>query len=204
MGFIKDWTLNIVALVMFIIIIEILMPSGRMKKYISFVTGLILIIAIINPILKLVGNGKSLEDIQIFNSNSMDRMEIKINSDLLEKEKNKQIIEVYRKKIIKQLEDSLMKNGQIAEVKGDVIINEDYGSDSFGEIIRAYAEVTLKEKDDEVKPVDKVEKIVIGMDTDDKENLAVLDETLKKQLEDRVTVLFGIDRDKIAISRRMR
>lgn len=200
-SFMKDWVLNIAALVMFIVIVEMLMPSGKMKKYLSLVTGFVLIIAIINPFLKFIGSGAKLEDIQISNSNFIDKYEIEKNSSILKDEQNKQIIEVYRKKLIKQLEDNLSKNKDVAGVKGDVIINEDYNSENFGEILRVYAEITTDEGNNGVRPVAKVEKIEIG-NKDSKSNSSInMGSALKKQLEDRVTALFGIDRENIVISR---
>jgi stage III sporulation protein AF len=53
MVFLKEWILNIVTLSIFIILIEILIPSGKIKKVVNLVTGFILVIALINPILSL-------------------------------------------------------------------------------------------------------------------------------------------------------
>jgi stage III sporulation protein AF len=199
-SFLKDWVLNIAALVMFIVIVEMLMPSGRMKKYASLVTGFVLIIAIINPLLKLIGGGVKFEDIQITSSNYMDKLEIEKNSSLLEEEQNKQIIEIYRKKLIKQLEDKLSKTEGITEVKGDVIINEDLNSDSFGEIIRAYAEVTVDEGGDDIKPVTKIKKVVIGDNENTNTGKKEIDSALKKRLESKIKDLFGIDNERIVIT----
>lgn len=201
-NFLKDWIMNITVLVLFIVLIEMLMPSGRMKKYAGLVTGIILIIAIINPFLKLVGSKVDLSDIQAVNGNEIDRLEIEKNSKLLEGEQMRQITEVYRKKIIKQLEDNALKSKEVAEARGDVIINEDYNSASFGEIKRAYLEITLKGENTGIKPVAKVERIKIGEGGTKEEESASLDPMLKKQLEDRIAGLFNIDKENIIISRK--
>jgi len=201
LGFLKDWILNITALVLFLGIIEILMPSGRMKKYCGLVTGVILIIAIINPFLKLFSGNLNLEDIQISNSNSIDRMEIEKNSKLLRAEEMKQITEIYRKKIIRQLEDNAMKSKGVAEAKGDVIINEDYNSDTFGEIKRAYLEITTAGENNEIKPVVKVDQVIIGEERQQEESGSEVDPKLRKQLEDNIISLFSLDRENIIISK---
>lgn len=200
LGFLKDWILNITVLVLFIVVVEMLMPSGRMKKYCGLVTGVILIIAIINPFLKFFTGNMNLEDIQVTNSNYMDRLEIEKNSKLLKDEQMKQITEVYRKKIIRQLEDNAMKSKSVIEAKGDVIINEDYNSESFGEIKRAYLEITTAVDNTGIKPVARVEQVRIDKDDIHEKNSAHLDPGLKKQLEDRIGSMFNLDRENIIIS----
>ena len=199
--FLKDWILNITALVLFLVVIEILMPSGRMKKYCGLVTGVILIIAIINPFLKLFNGNLNLEDIQVSNSNTIDRLEIEKNSKLLKDEEMKQITEVYRKKIIRQLEDNAMKSKGVVEAKGDVIINEDYNSDTFGEVKRAYLEITIAGENDEISPVVKVDEVNIGKEKQQETSSSEVDPKLRKQLEDNIINLFSLDRENIIISK---
>ncbi len=198
--FLKGWIMNIAALVLFIVLVEMLLPSGRMKKYAGLVTGVILIIAIINPFIKLLGDKAKLEDIQVSNSNWMDRLEIEKNSKLLKDEQMKQITEVYRKKLIGQLEDNALKIKGVAGAKADVIINEDYNSDSFGEIKRAYLEITPAAENGDIKPVTRVERIKIGEGSVQNESGTPLDPALKKQLEDRIGSLFGLNSESIVIS----
>jgi stage III sporulation protein AF len=200
--FIKDWVLNIVTLVLFIVLIEIFVPSGRMRKYASLVTGFVLIIAIINPFLKLLGNKINLVDIQTVNSNFIDKAEIETNSKLLKDNQMKQIVEVYRKKIITQLEQSAKDTKGVVEAKADVIINEDYNSANFGEIKRAYLEINPDTENEGIKPVANVDKVNIGTGVDSKiADDEQLDPVIKKQLEDRIGNLFSIDQNSIVISR---
>lgn len=205
LGFLKDWILNIAALVLFIVIIEMLMPSGRMKKYCGLVTGVILIIAIINPFLKFFSGNLNFDDIQVTNSNFIDRLEIEKNSKLLKEEQMKQITEVYRKKIIKQLEDSARKSKGVYEAKGDVIINEDYNSESFGEIKRVYLEINTSGDKSDIRPVAKVEQVIIGKDMSEVEKstevqrYTEVDPKLRKQLEDDISTLFNVSKENIII-----
>jgi stage III sporulation protein AF len=203
-NFMKDWVLNIITLVLFIVMIEILLPSGKMKKYVNLVTGFILIIAIINPFLKLLGNKVSLADTQLSDSNYIDRLEIEKDSKLLKQEQMKQITEVYRKKIIKQLEQSAMDMEGIADAKADVIINEDYNSGTFGEIKRAYLEISLKSGDNVIKPVEKVQQVKIGNMNSVSKDEKKLDPVIKNKLEDKIVKLFNVDKENIVISQQTR
>ncbi|EHI99738.1 stage III sporulation protein AF [Clostridium sp. DL-VIII] len=53
----KSIVINLVTVLIFISAVELMAPDNKMKKYIKFVLGLILITAILNPILKFVSNG---------------------------------------------------------------------------------------------------------------------------------------------------
>ena len=54
----KGLVATLTAVLIFISAVEILAPDKKMKKYISFVLGLILISTILNPIVKFITNGE--------------------------------------------------------------------------------------------------------------------------------------------------
>lgn len=199
-AFIKEWVLNIVTLVLLIILIEMLLPSGRIKKYADLVTGFILIIAIINPFIGLIGGKFSLADSMAASGGFLDRAEIKKDSDLLEETQMKQIVEVYRKKIIARLEQTAMDTAGVAGARADVIINEDYDSENFGEIKRAYLEIEAGGDKDSVKPVSRIEKIRVGEAGQTAQTAGTLAPAVVKQLEDRIASLYGVDKSNIVIS----
>lgn len=49
----KEWILNICTAIFFTTAIEMILPSNSMKKYAKFILGLILIVVMVNPIVKL-------------------------------------------------------------------------------------------------------------------------------------------------------
>ncbi len=141
LAFTRQWVINIVALVLFIIMFEMLLPTGKMKKYINLVTGTILIIAIISPLTGLLGRNADISAFQVSNSNQLDKLEVEKDSKILKKEQMKQIVDVYRDKIIEQLEQNAKEVKGVKQAHADVIFNEDYNSKNFGEIKRAYIEI---------------------------------------------------------------
>lgn len=199
-GFIKDWVLDIVTIVLFIILVEMLIPSGRMKKYVSLVTGLIIIIVIINPFLGLLGGKTKLLDSMAVNSSFLDKTEIKKDRGLLKEEQMKQITEVYRKKIIVQLEQTAMDTEGVTGAKADVIINEDYNTDNFGEIKRVYLEISMNGDKDGIRPVSKVEKVETGSGKEQADTVEKPDDIVVKKLEERIGGLYGVDSGNIVIS----
>lgn len=199
-GFVKDWVLNIVTLVLFIVIIEMLVPSGRMKKYAGLVTGFILIIAIINPFIGLIGGKVNLMDSMTAGSDFLDKAEIQKDSSILEEQQMKQIVDVYRKKIIGQLEQSAMDTKGVTAAKADVIINEDYNNENFGQIKRAFLQIDDNADKSAVRPVSKIEKVNIDAESKTPEEHGKPDPALVKLLEDKISSLYGVDRGNIVIS----
>jgi len=52
-GWLRDWVISICTALFFIVAVEMILPDNSLKKYAKFVLGLILIIVVINPILRL-------------------------------------------------------------------------------------------------------------------------------------------------------
>ncbi|MEG6611872.1 stage III sporulation protein AF [Pseudoclostridium thermosuccinogenes] len=220
LAFLENWVFNIVILTILIILLEIILPSGKTRKFVKLISGFILIIALINPVLALFGKNFDFHGFEIAGSNYLDREEIVEKSRMLKESQMKEIAEVYRQKLIKQLEDrSEMLAGE-GRVTADVIINEDYTSESFGEIKRIYLYIGEAAKKDRIEPVAKVEKIEIskGSTTDldgaknDKNAVkdgsssgsgitgAEVDRELKKSLEEEISRVFHVDSENIVIS----
>jgi len=200
--FLKGWVLNIVGLAIFIVLLEILVPSGKTKKFINLVSGFVLIIAIITPFLNIARKGIDLKEFQIASSNFIDKREIENNSKILKEKQMRQITEVYRKKLIKQLEETTAEIEGVAGAKADVIINEDYNSDDFGEIKRVYLYLELSGDKQVIKPVSKIEKIEINGDDAVKSESKEVDSALKKKIESRINKILGVDEKNIVISLR--
>jgi len=163
--FLKEWCMNIATLVVFIVLLEMLLPSGKMKKMINLVSGLILVIALINPVLGFLQRGTELEVYHLSSSNFIDKKEIMANSQVLKEEQTRQITDLYRNKVISQVENLVRGVKGVLDVKADVIINDDYSDEKFGEIKRIYLELKLGEEEEKTKGIKKIksiDKVVVG------------------------------------------
>ncbi|MED2972610.1 stage III sporulation protein AF [Fictibacillus sp. B-59209] len=56
MNFLTDWISNIVLIILLAVIVDLLIPNSSFQKYIKMVVGLLLILAILNPMLKIAGS----------------------------------------------------------------------------------------------------------------------------------------------------
>lgn len=199
-NFLTNWVTNIIILAFCITILEILVPSGKVKKFVTLTAGFILIIAIIRPFLGFVENGIDLKEFQIASSNYIDKRNIQESSKVLEAKQIKQITEVYRNKLIEQIEASAGEIKELTRVKADVIINEDYASENFGEIRRVYLTIGTEETEGEINPVISVEKIEISTDEMDQKPGMEVDEKIKSQVEHKIQSTFDISKENIVIN----
>ncbi len=200
MDFLKNWVLNIVALGLLIVIFEIIVPSGKIKKFINLVAGFILIIAVINPFVTYFSKGFSFKDIQLTDSNALDQKELEQQSKNVEEKQKQQIVDVYRSKIKKRIEDTVREMDGVSDAKANIVINEDYESENFGGILSVSLEVVNAPTEKAIKPVSKVGKVEIGKDKEVSENKKEVDKELKNKIEDKLSKLFDIEKSSIAIT----
>ncbi len=162
--FLRGWIINIVIISIVLILFEIVIPSGKIKKIITLVSGFVLLIAVVNPFLQLKSKNYDLTEAILSDSFYIDRKEVEAGSKLLEETQAKQISTVYKNKLTARIEEETNKLEGITDAKATVQINEDYNSEKFGEITKISVEIKkAKNKNGKTgnEPVVTVEKIEI-------------------------------------------
>ncbi len=145
LDFLKDWIINIVTISLILILFEMIIPTGKIKKIINLVSGFILLIVIINPFIELKNQNYRLSETTISDSFYIDKKEVENSSKFLKENQIKQITSVYKKKLIAKIQKETENLEGVEISKADVEINEDYKSDNFGEIKKVYIELKKKE-----------------------------------------------------------
>jgi stage III sporulation protein AF len=219
--FFREWIINIVTVMVIIVIVEIMVPSGKTRKIINLVSGFIILAVIISPIARIIGKGVSQKDFGIIDMGFLERQEIKQNSSMLEEKQIEQIINVYRNKLAGQIEDAVKEMDNTVEVNADVIVNENYESVYLGEVKKVFLDIWTGAKGNEIrhaeiKPIDDVDiidKIDIRNPNEDKKesentsNKQVITEDSKgieweyrDDAAEKISRLFNVDRQDIKIS----
>ncbi|ADU29969.1 stage III sporulation protein AF [Evansella cellulosilytica] len=92
MGIITSWITNIILLILFATILELLLPNSKMQRYVKLVVGLMLLMVMLNPILSIFQNDPEawLDDISSWTNepseqtmSSMDAMQSEIEKENL-------------------------------------------------------------------------------------------------------------------------
>lgn len=194
----KHWIIDLITIAIFVVMLDIIVPSGKIKKYVNLVLGFILLIAIINPIIKIFSEDVDLGRYAAAGANFIEKSEIESSSRILQEEQMKQITEVYRKKIISRIEETVKGFDGVREVKADVIINEDYNSDEFGAVMRVYLKIVPGQEEKEAGEKIKIEAIEIGAKEKQPETMDI-DEELVKEIEDKVSRMLNVNMEDIVI-----
>lgn len=109
----KNIVITLVTMLIFISAVELIMPDNKMRKYIKFILGLILISTILNPIINLISNGEknlsgSIKNYEaVFNSSKADLNDAGITRDSQNKidARKKTFVDNFNKNC-----DNLLKN----------------------------------------------------------------------------------------------
>ncbi|NLM11346.1 MAG: stage III sporulation protein AF [Clostridiaceae bacterium] len=138
MNEIKSWILNIAAISVLMIILDLLMPEGKIKNFTQLVAGFIIMFAMINPVLQLINRGVPAsyagwqDEVYLLNK----RFEYTNHS--LKEEQHKQVLELYRSMLISDIRSRLENHRKIIKAEVDVVLNENTSSNKFGEIRKLY------------------------------------------------------------------
>ncbi|HHV96206.1 MAG TPA: stage III sporulation protein AF [Clostridiaceae bacterium] len=191
--FLKEWVLNLASLGIFLVLIDILAPSGKSKKVINMVSGFILVLAIIQPFLNWIfsnvnfselydQNNEYIEAIMGETEKSIADTQGNFSAAELKEKQNKQIIIIYSQKLADRIRKIVMEVENFQRVDVDLIINEDYNSWNYGEIKKIYINAYMYKAEEENKggrsniniSIEKIEEVKIdsvnigdGLNNDD-------------------------------------
>lgn len=188
---IKALVATLTAVLIFISAVEILVPDKKMKKYISFVLGLILISTILNPIVEFITNGQKSVLQGIENYESVFSMEQqKMNTDGIDSyESSRDNEDAHKKAFVnnfnKNCSSMLKKKFDNMNFKSEVDCDVD-----FNNVKIDIKKLTIGIKD---KNVRKVQKVEIGSEQTD---------TLREEYKDVISYAaseFEIPEEKIEI-----
>ncbi|EYE89741.1 hypothetical protein Q428_01465 [Fervidicella metallireducens AeB] len=178
---IKNWIVSVVTAVIFMVLVDMLLPSNSMKKYAKITTGLIVIIIILTPVFKLFDRNVSIETyvskyMEDLQQNSTDFENIDLRNKV-----EKQRMDVFKSNLVKEIEKEIFySTGKRYEISS-INVNEDKDSYEYTKI----TSIELKQREDTEK-VKRVEKIVISQQQDEQE--AQKDERVVKLLREKFNV----------------
>lgn len=198
--FLKTWVLTIISLVMFIVLIEMILPSGKIRKMINMVSGFMLIAAMINPVLNLFGKSVDFKGISFETAYFPDQQSIEKNSKIFSEKQNSQILYVYRQNITAKLREICEAQKEISFVNAEIQLTEDPSSKTFGEIRAIYLDIAEgKTGNNEIVPIKPVTQIKIDR-SEATEKKSPVNSSLTEKVEELIGKAFELDSDKIIIN----
>lgn len=117
----KVWVTNITIAVFFITAVEMILPDNNMKKYAKFVLGLMLIVVIINPLVKIFDKNF---DLYSYSNKAISYMESSTSTTDIKKYKDSNIIKTsdnfknnLEKQCIADLQEAFPENKYNADIE---------------------------------------------------------------------------------------
>lgn len=168
MSYLIEWVTNIIMFILLATVIDMLLPSSSMQKYIKIVTGLLLIAIILTPVLKLIS--KDFES-SFSSITSLKAPGEKNNIENLIEFKKKEIQASQRAYILEQMAVQLKKGveGELMDQFGLEIAKIDILADektkqTFPDNLQRVS-VLLKHPDKQIETVEAVKQITIDTET---------------------------------------
>ncbi len=144
---IQGWVLNIAAVSVLIIILDLLTPEGRIRKFTRLLAGFVLMFIMINPVLQMFGKGVPdifagwEEETFLWNS------QVRTISGNISEEQRKQTLQLYRQMLLSDIQKRLESHELLEKAEVDVVLNENVQSEKFGEIRKLYINLLFREGD---------------------------------------------------------
>jgi stage III sporulation protein AF len=165
LSFLKEWIISVAAMIIFMVLIDLILPSNNFRKYAKFVTGLIVIVTILSPVFKLFDKNIDAATVISDYTESFNKTSSEIDRNKIQSNVKKQTIDVFKSNLKKSIEKEIYNELEKKYLVSEICIIEDSLSLNFGDI----KNITLK-RESEDKVVKPVEKIVIGNSkTEDKQ-----------------------------------
>ena len=178
----NGWAQSIILAVIIVTILEMILPEGKNKKYIKIVMGVYVTFTIVSPIIsKVAGNDFEIDISKyedILNANAIE------STNSIESINNQSIENLYLNTIKTDIKSEIEKEGyQTKDIKITADINVE---EEEAHIHKIDIEVLKKEKENQIKKVNKIE---IGNTTEEVEENTNLTSkeinNLKKILSDK-------------------
>ena len=196
------WVRNIVVYMILNTIIMNLLGDKSYKKYVSIVSGMILLLIVIAPLLKLTKLEDSLDYFILSNDSAVIASDFKNDLNRMEKAQSDAIFLEYKKKLRSQVEGLLLEENLILK-SFEVVLDQDPSSSSFGELLQikltARQEQNEKEADKKHSSIDEIE--ISRVDITQRESEPEQPPTpLEIHIKSRLADFYHIDQNNITIT----
>ncbi|WP_208985052.1 stage III sporulation protein AF [Maledivibacter halophilus] len=196
----KIWIKTIVTVIILVSFLEMLMPEGKMKKYLNLILGFIIMLIILNPIISILNTSKNLENEVFKLSSEISRKEYAFSSSNIEKKQKNQLEELYKNRIKQDIVYRIESKYDVKIDKVNMEI-EEITEDSAGKIKKL--ELIVNSPGEELKE-DTVP--IVKIDISDNENSKDIKEDsdinigLKEKIKEDISDIYNLKDSNIIIT----
>lgn len=135
MEFMKSWITNITIVIIFIMLLDMLMPNNGMKRFIKVIMGLLIILVIVKPFLTLKNFEYQFQS-TMAQAEAYIESSNKDNKTNLQAFQNNTALDIYKQKLSEKVTEIVKSHDELEnrEVQVNIDINNDINSADFGSI----------------------------------------------------------------------
>ncbi|NLP34224.1 MAG: stage III sporulation protein AF [Clostridiales bacterium] len=198
-----EWIRNIVVYMILNTIIMNLLANSSYKKYIKIISGMILVLIVIAPLMNIMELNDTIDFYLASNNLAVETSEFEFRLKLIEEAQINEFFGEYKVKLEESAKDILAEEGLYLK-NFDIVFDQKEQSNTFGQIIGMEIDLSMEEHlDEQVAEVFRVETIEINRiaiskeeENADKQPPSPLEIKLKNKLSD----FYNIEPDNINIS----
>lgn len=200
--FLKPWVINIVIIILFVIITDIILPDGSMKRYVRVIIGIFVLLAIIQPFIHIKDIKYDFEKSYIESSIILDNKNLLDDKEVLGKYQKIKALEIYEKNLTDKItaaisyKESISKNSIVIKLD----INKDHQDSKFGTLNSVQV---LIPKEEQTGNIEKIKKVEIGKEEKviykQEKEYNFNDKTSSDEIRDMLSKMLGIDKDKVQV-----
>ncbi len=202
-GEVYSWVRNIVIYMIINTIIMNLLGNKSYKKYVSIVSGMILVLIVISPLIKLIKIEDNLDYFLNYNNIAIESSDFKNQLYQMEEKQREDIFAEYTEKIKKQVTQLLAADNVILE-KFQATIDTKTDSSTFGEILSMHitASVGVNQEKDEGNRLDikKIEIPKVSIKDKVEETSKKVPTPVEINIKNKLSDFYNIEESNINIS----
>jgi len=200
--FLRSWVLNIVIIIIFITITDVVLPEGNIKKYVRVIIGTFVLLTIIKPFINITDIANDFERAYIEANVVLNGDNELFDKEVLSSYQNKKAIEIYESKLKDMITSAVSYKTSINKKNIDVTININKNQDSseFGMISNISVIIDNQEKEGKIEKIKKVrigeeEKVIYN----EAEEYNFNEKTSTADIRNMLSEMLGIDNNKVQV-----
>ncbi len=202
---IYSWIRNIVIYMIINTIIMNLLGNKSYKKYVSIVSGMILVLIVISPLMKLMKLEENLDYFLQSNDFAIESSDFKNELYQMEEKQSSAIFTEYKERIKVQVEGLLQEENVYLE-SFDITIDRQADSATFGEILKMDIKAYVKQSEQEGSKskkrlqIDEIEISEIAIGKQEIEASKILPSPMEINIKNKLSDFYNIEQGNINIS----
>lgn len=203
MDVIYTWIKNIIIYMILNTIIMNLLGNSSYKKYVSIVSGMILVLIVISPLMNVMDLEDNLDYFIQSNEFAVETSNFQSDLSQMEEKQKDLVFDEYQKKIQKQITDMLLVEG-VYLTNISLTLDMDVASDSYGQIKNIKMSASMKSSEEDVNTdtlrIDEIDINSIDISGEEDKTTENLPSPMEINIKNKLSDFYNIEPDNINIS----